>query len=162
MTFYDLIDSPVGTLGCAVDGAGNVVSICFLAGREENEFVQSLGSGARRDPIRVRALTHELQDYFSGKRRHFNLPLKPTGTEFQQQVWKALRDIPYGETRSYAQIARSIGRPKAVRAVGAANGANPIPIVIPCHRVIGADGSMTGFGGGLEAKVRLLSLEKAR
>ncbi|HSR68255.1 MAG TPA: methylated-DNA--[protein]-cysteine S-methyltransferase [Acidobacteriota bacterium] len=162
MTFYDIIDSPVGRLGCAVDGAGNVVAVSFLQERDEDEFVRSLGQRARRDPIRTRALTRELNDYFKGNLRHFNLPLKLRGTDFQKQVWTALCEIPYGETRSYAQIARAIGRPSAVRAVGAANGANPIPIVVPCHRVVGSDGSMTGFGGGVETKVRLLSLEKSR
>ena len=103
----------------------------------------------------------QIDEYFSGNRHAFQLDLDGQGTEFQQLVWRELTKIPYGETRSYAQIAEAIGRPAAVRAVGAANGRNPIPIVVPCHRVIGADGSLTGFGGGLEAKKWLLELEGA-
>lgn len=101
----------------------------------------------------------QLQEYFAGERRHFELPLAPTGTEFQQAVWRALRAIPYGAVCSYGDIARSIQRARAVRAVGAANGRNPLPIVVPCHRVIGSNGSLTGFAGGLEAKTLLLQLE---
>ncbi|MEJ2297551.1 MAG: methylated-DNA--[protein]-cysteine S-methyltransferase [Woeseiaceae bacterium] len=101
----------------------------------------------------------QLREYFAGERREFDLPLSLTGTEFQVSVLRALRDIPYGETVSYGDIARRVGRPKAVRAVGAANGRNPIPIVIPCHRVIGSTGDLTGFGGGLDTKEALLRLE---
>jgi len=101
----------------------------------------------------------QLQAYFSGELKEFNVPLAMEGTEFQLRVWNALRAIPYGETISYAQLAERIGNPKAVRAVGLANGSNPIPIIVPCHRVIGSDGSLTGFGGGLSTKKRLLELE---
>jgi methylated-DNA-[protein]-cysteine S-methyltransferase len=101
----------------------------------------------------------QLAEYFAGTRRTFELPLDFEGTEFQRSVWAALLTIPYGETRSYGQIARQIGRPKAVRAVGAANGRNPLSIVAPCHRVIGASGELTGFAGGLETKEFLLALE---
>ena len=104
----------------------------------------------------------QLEEYFRGTRRQFDLDLEPTGTPFQLEVLDALANIPYGETRSYGEIAAQIGRPKAVRAVGAANGRNPLPVVLPCHRVIGADGSLTGFGGGLETKRYLLDLERAR
>jgi methylated-DNA-[protein]-cysteine S-methyltransferase len=100
-----------------------------------------------------------LLEYFAGRRRRFELPLAPAGTAFQRQVWDALATIPWGELRSYADIARAIERPTAVRAVGAANGRNPLPIVVPCHRVIGSDGSLTGFAGGLEIKRQLLELE---
>jgi methylated-DNA-[protein]-cysteine S-methyltransferase len=103
----------------------------------------------------------QLAEYFAGKRRTFDLPLAPHGTEFQCAVWRALADIPYGETISYAQLATRVGKPTATRAVGAANGRNPLPIVLPCHRVIGADGSLTGFGGGLPTKQFLLRLEGA-
>lgn len=103
----------------------------------------------------------QLQEYFAGTRRRFDLPLAATGTDFQRAVWAGLLTIPYGATLSYGELARRIGRPRAVRAVGAANGANPISIVVPCHRVIGADGSLTGFGGGLPAKAALLELEGA-
>ena len=103
----------------------------------------------------------QLDEYFAGTRTAFDFPCAPQGTPFQQKVWAALREIPYGETRSYKQIAEAIGKPKACRAVGMANNRNPIIIVIPCHRVIGADGSLTGYGGGLEMKRALLDLESA-
>lgn len=102
----------------------------------------------------------QLQAYFSGKLRVFNLPLAPNGTAFQLRVWQSLQTIPYGETRSYQEIAQSIGNKKACRAVGQANNRNPIPIIIPCHRVIGANGKLVGYGSGLEIKARLLELEK--
>lgn len=102
----------------------------------------------------------ELTELLDGRRRDFATPLAPHGTDFQRDVWAALSAIPYGETRSYADIARAIGRPTAVRAVGAANGRNPLPIFVPCHRVIGADGSLTGYGGGLDTKRWLLALER--
>jgi methylated-DNA-[protein]-cysteine S-methyltransferase len=101
-----------------------------------------------------------LRAYFAGDLRQFDLPLEPEGTPFQQRVWKELLKIPYGETRSYMEIAQHIGAPAAVRAVGAANGANPLPIVVPCHRVIGASGKLVGYGGGLNLKRRLLALER--
>ncbi len=102
----------------------------------------------------------QLEAYFAGELTDFSLALAPRGTPFQLSVWQALREIPYGATRSYGELARAIGRPKASRAVGAANGSNPLPIVVPCHRVIGSSGKLTGFGGGLEAKAILLSLEQ--
>ena len=107
----------------------------------------------------MRETLGQLRAYFAGDLRSFDVPLEIAGTDFQQRVWKALRTIPYGETRSYSQIAGQIGSPRAVRAVGAANGRNPIPIIVPCHRVIGASGSLVGFGGGLEWKRFLLDLE---
>lgn len=108
------------------------------------------------------AVTQQLKEYFSGQREMFSVALLPAGTDFQISVWSALREIPYGQIRTYAQIAEMIGRPRAVRAVGAANGANPLPILVPCHRVIGANGSLTGFAGGLAAKSYLLGLESAK
>jgi len=110
-------------------------------------------------PVLVEA-TRQLEDYFAGRRRTFDLPLAAHGTEFQRRVWEALRAIPYGETRSYGQIAEAIGHPKAVRAVGAANARNPLSIISPCHRVIGARGDLTGFAGGIETKRFLLAFEK--
>jgi methylated-DNA-[protein]-cysteine S-methyltransferase len=104
----------------------------------------------------------QLNDYLEGKRNSFDLPLNPKGTEFQKKVWAALCDIPYGETRSYKQIAECVGNPKACRAVGMANNKNPIMIFIPCHRVVGSDGSLTGYAGGLDMKEKLLSLEKGK
>lgn len=104
----------------------------------------------------------QLTEYLDGRRKEFDLPLNPQGTEFQKKVWKALCDIPYGETRSYKQVAEAVGNPKAPRAVGMANNRNPIIIFIPCHRVIGANGSLVGYGGGLDIKEKLLSIEKGR
>ena len=101
----------------------------------------------------------QLREYFAGEREVFDLPLRPSGTPFQLSVWRALEEIPYGHTRTYRDIARIIGRPTATRAVGAANGQNPLPIFVPCHRVIGSNGSLTGFGGGLDVKLALLRLE---
>jgi len=115
--------------------------------------VNSHSSGVMREAIR------QLRLYFAGHLRQFDLPLELIGTDFQKRVWNALLTIPYGETRTYTQIASQIGAPRAVRAVGAANGRNPIPIIVPCHRVIGASGSLVGFGGGLEWKRKLLELE---
>jgi methylated-DNA-[protein]-cysteine S-methyltransferase len=120
-----------------------------------------LGPGWREGSALLDRARRELDDYFAGTRRGFTLPLAPTGTEFQRRVWNALLEIPYGRVESYAALARRIGAPAAVRAVGAANGRNPLPIVVPCHRVVGADGSLTGFGGGLPLKQRLLALEGA-
>jgi len=119
------------------------------------------GSGHedRRHPV-LREAESQLRAYFAGDLRQFELPLEPEGTPFQQRVWKELLKIPYGETRSYMEIAQHIGAPAAVRAVGAANGANPLPIVVPCHRVIGASGKLVGYGGGLNLKRRLLALER--
>jgi len=102
----------------------------------------------------------QLKEYFAGKRKKFDVPLDPKGTDFQRSVWKALQEIPYGKTRSYKQIAQAIGNPKACRAVGMANNKNPIWILIPCHRVIGSDGALTGYGGGMDMKTRLLKIEK--
>jgi O-6-methylguanine DNA methyltransferase len=103
--------------------------------------------------------SHRIVEYLNGARREFDLPLDLRGTEFQRRVWATVAGIPYGETRTYADIARAIGKPKAVRAVGAANGANPLPLVVPCHRVLGSDGSLTGYGGGLDVKRQLLEME---
>lgn len=102
----------------------------------------------------------QLTEYLDGRRKEFNLPLNPQGTEFQKKVWKALCDIPYGETRSYKQVAEAVGNPKAPRAIGMANNRNPIMIFIPCHRVVGSNGSLVGYAGGLDLKEKLLSIEK--
>ena len=107
-----------------------------------------------------RGVEGQLREYFGGHRAQFDLPLAPEGTAFQRTVWRHLQDIPYGETISYGELAKRVGNPKASRAVGAANGQNPIPIVIPCHRVIGSNGKLTGFGGGLPTKEALLAIEK--
>ena len=117
--------------------------------------------GKRVETPLIKEAYRQLSEYLMGKRKRFDLPLNPRGTEFQQQVWKALCDIPHGETRSYKQIAETIGNPKAVRAVGMANNRNPLLIVIPCHRVIGANGKLVGYGAGIEKKEYLLKLEKS-
>ncbi len=116
----------------------------------------------RRDRAFFKAARDQLASYFHGELRQFDLPLAPAGTPFQQKVWAALRTIPYGELVSYKWIAEQVGSPKAVRAVGGANGRNPLPVVIPCHRVIGCNGTLTGFGGGLDVKQRLIVLENPR
>jgi methylated-DNA-[protein]-cysteine S-methyltransferase len=152
--FYSWFDSPIGPL--------------LLAGTNNGLKLVSFGAGKRAKPIEpawrqddsafLEAID-QLKSYFAGERKVFELQLALAGTEFQKKVWSALRKIPYGETVSYKELAARVGSPKAVRAVGAANGANPIPIIIPCHRVIGNDGSLTGFGGGLPLKKKLLELE---
>ena len=144
-----IIASPIGDLRLESKD-GKLVCIAFHAARSNKE---SEGS----DPVLEAAAT-QLAEYFAGDRRDFDLPLAPTGTAFQQAVWRALRTIPFGTVRSYREIAGQIGQPSAVRAVGAANGRNPLPIVVPCHRVIGSDGSLTGFAGGLDTKRALLAL----
>lgn len=121
-------------------------------------FVDCPGHDKAPNVITAQAV-NQLTEYFAGQRRTFDLPLAAKGTTFQQHVWQLLRDIPYGQTASYSDIAQRLGKPKAVRAVGAANGRNPISIIVPCHRVIGADGSLTGYAGGLARKSQLLNLE---
>lgn len=153
--YYTWVESPVGRLLLA--GSDALSLIAFSRGA--NSVAPQ--PDWKPDAPFLRDAGTQLGEYFRGTRREFDLDLKPTGTAFQLAVLNALATIPYGETRSYGEIASQIGRPKAVRAVGAANGRNPLPIVIPCHRVIGADGSLTGFGGGLETKRYLLDLEGA-
>ena len=155
MVMFTELTSPVGRL--------------FLAGNDEGlwliEFERPRHPEPRDaeweegDTALLREARKQLAAYFAGRLRTFDLPIAGRGTAFQRQVWCALRGIPYGATRSYADIARQIGAPNAVRAVGAANGRNPVPIVVPCHRVVGSDGSLTGFGGGIETKRFLLRLE---
>jgi methylated-DNA-[protein]-cysteine S-methyltransferase len=145
------IETPIGALHAAFDEEGRLVELGF---REP-----------AHDPAPAPPnlqLEAQLREYFSGKRQTFDFPLAPKGTEFQLAVWNALLEIPYGDTITYAELARRIGKPSAVRAVGAANGANPIPVIIPCHRVIGSNGTLTGYGGGIERKQWLLALEGRR
>jgi methylated-DNA-[protein]-cysteine S-methyltransferase len=159
---YDLIPLPTGaTLAIAVDGQLVVLHLLREPLNEVAEPARCGFPGAVRAPDSppLPALRRQLAEYFAGRRAVFELPLAPRGTEFERAVWRALIEIPYGETRSYAEIARRIGRPQACRAVGRANGRNPLGIVVPCHRVIGSDGSLTGYGGGLEMKQYLLDLE---
>jgi len=155
---YCVMESPIGPLLLAGDREA-VRHIRFAekgkAARAEEGWEES-ESGAVGEAV------GQLREYFAGTRTEFDLELAPEGTEFQRTVWRTLQGIPYGETISYGELARRVGNPKASRAVGAANGRNPIPIVIPCHRVIGASGKLTGFGGGLPVKEALLSLERGR
>ena len=154
MTFYSYLDTPVGELLLA--GTPSALEfIVFPTGSK----ARPPNAEWRRDDGAFDVPKRQLDEYFSGTRKRFELALAPRGTPFQRRVLDALLTIGYGETRSYTDVAVSIGEPRAVRAVGAANGANPIPIVIPCHRVIGANGSLTGFGGGIERKRWLLDLE---
>ena len=153
---YRMMASPLGDLLLA--GEGEVLE---LIGFPEGKGEIRPGQNWVLEQNMLRNAVCQLNEYFEGRRKDFTLNLKPSGTPFQLSVLAALEQIPYGQTRTYAEIARQIGRPKAVRAVGAANGRNPLPIVIPCHRVIGSDGSLTGFGGGIAAKQYLLSLETA-
>ncbi|MDR7099522.1 methylated-DNA-[protein]-cysteine S-methyltransferase [Lysobacter niabensis] len=151
------IESPVGPLLIAGNDAG-LQLIEFHTPRHPTAH----GDGWREgDHAVLRQAQAQLAEYFAGQRRDFDLPLAPQGTEFQREVWWELANIPFGGTISYAELALRVGRPTATRAVGAANGRNPLPIVLPCHRVIGADGSLTGFGGGLPTKQFLLQLEGA-
>lgn len=116
--------------------------------------------GEKRATELTNRAANQLQEYFAGKRRSFDLPLAPEGTDFQKRVWKAIEEVPYGQTRSYSDIARIIGNPKACRAVGGANNKNPLPIIVPCHRIIGANGTLVGYGGGAKIKAYLLELEQ--
>jgi methylated-DNA-[protein]-cysteine S-methyltransferase len=152
---YTQIDSPVGPLLLVADDVG-LRQILFVNGRHPARPAPEWTPDAR--PLEETA--RQLRSYFAGEREQFDLPLAPEGTKFQQEVWHRLCEIPYGETVSYGELARRIGNPKASRAVGLANGSNPLPIVIPCHRVIGSNGKLTGYGGGLPIKEKLLALEK--
>ena len=154
MTVYTFADSPIGRLLLAADDAG-LRRIGFPEGRHPQEPAPEWREA--RPPF-SEAL-RQLDAYFAGRLRRFELPLAPAGTDFQLTVWRALCDIPYGQTLSYGALARLLGKPGASRAVGLANGRNPLPIVVPCHRVVGSDGSLTGFGGGLPTKQKLLRLE---
>lgn len=148
--FYD--DTPLGKIGIA-ESHGKICAVTF-AGEKTPQ-----GATIKQTPL-LRQAAHQLAEYFAGKRTVFDLPLEPLyGTPFQKRVWQALQEIPYGETRTYAQIAAMVHNPKGCRAVGMANHKNPLGIVVPCHRVIGANGSLTGYAGGLDKKQYLLDLE---
>lgn len=151
MVNYIYIDTPVGVMTIASED-GALIKAGF--GKQE------VADGVYAPDIVLMATARELGEYFSGSRRRFDIPLAPKGTEFQLKVWNALKLIPYGQTRSYGQIAMMINEPDAARAVGSANNKNPIAIIVPCHRVIGADGDLTGYAGGLDIKQKLLELEK--
>lgn len=154
--YYNHMDSPIGRLLLAGEEDG-ISLISFPTGSR----ARAAEPGWRRNPAPFAEAERQLGAYFAGELTEFVLPLAPQGTPFQLSVWQALCRIPYGETVSYGAIAQAIGRPSASRAVGAANGANPLPIVVPCHRVIGSTGKLTGFGGGLDTKAALLGLERS-
>lgn len=154
--YYTELDSPIGTLLITGDG----VAITGLH-MEQQATRPAIGDDWVRDDHRFRAAREQLTAYFDGTLQQFDLPLAGAGTGFQKSVWAALREIPYGQTETYGQLARRIGNQKASRAVGLANGRNPIGIIVPCHRVIGANGSLTGYAGGIERKQWLLAHEQA-
>jgi len=153
---YAIVDSPVGPLLLAGDAAG-LHQLAFV-----KDGRPAIAPDWQLDREAFAGLIAELDAYFAGRLRRFATPLAPRGTPFQLDVWRALCDIPYGETISYGELARRIDNPKAVRAVGLANGANPIAIIVPCHRVIGSNGTLTGYGGGLPIKQALLALERGQ
>ena len=155
MTYYTYMESPVGRLLLAGDETG-LQRVAFAEGGKALQPE----SDWREDARPLRQAVAQLNAYFAGDLRTFDLPLRKEGTPFQLAVWRALRDIPYGETASYGEIARRVGTPQGSRAVGLANGSNPIAIVVPCHRVIGSNGKLTGYGGGLNNKETLLALER--
>jgi methylated-DNA-[protein]-cysteine S-methyltransferase len=156
--FYKIVDSPIGQLRLV--GTDDGLAAILWEKDSPRRVPLNIVAEAPDHPVLVDT-ARQLTEYFAGERKTFELPLDFVGTEFQRKVWKALLTIPFGETRSYTQIAKQIGHPEAVRAVGAANGRNPIGIIAPCHRVIGSTGKLTGFAGGLPAKVHLLTLEGA-
>ncbi|MBY0441181.1 MAG: methylated-DNA--[protein]-cysteine S-methyltransferase [Mycobacteriaceae bacterium] len=156
MIHYRIIDSPIGTLTLA--GHGGVLTHLLMA--DQTHSPSQTGWVVNQDAFA--AAVDQLDAYFAGELINFDVKLDMRGTDFQQRVWKALLTIPYGETRSYGEIAEYIGAPSASRAVGLANGRNPVSIIVPCHRVIGANGRLTGYGGGLERKQTLLELEQRR
>lgn len=151
----EMIDSPVGQLFLSVEESGRLAKLYFGSPDWQLKDGETWGSHPALDIVKG-----QLSEFFSRKRTRFEVNLMPQGTEFQRQVWSYLQTIPYGETRSYGQLAEALNKKGASRAVGRANGSNPVSIIVPCHRVIGANGSLTGFGGGLEIKSKLLALEQ--
>jgi methylated-DNA-[protein]-cysteine S-methyltransferase len=154
--YYDIFDTSMGDMIIAGDDAG----IRRVAFDKMAEARRHLEKNALRDPQRTAETREQLRAYFAGRLRDFELPLAPEGTPFQQRVWRALLTIPYGETTSYGVLAKALGKPNGARAVGSANGKNPIALVIPCHRVIGHDGQLTGYAYGVDTKRELLALER--
>jgi methylated-DNA-[protein]-cysteine S-methyltransferase len=153
---YTVVDSPLGPL--TLVGTGGALTGLYMDRQRYRPGPETFGE---RDDVPFTEAARQLEEYFAGKRTSFDLPLALTGTPFQRQVWEALRAIPYGRTVSYGQLADRLGRPTAARAVGLANGHNPIGIIVPCHRVVGANGDLTGYGGGLDRKRRLLDFERS-
>ena len=151
------IAAPLGPLTLVADGDA-LVGV-YMAGQAHRPADERFGAPAPTDDPTLTEAADELTQYFAGDRTAFTVPLRPAGTEFQRAVWDAIAAIPYGETATYTELAEEVGRPTAVRAVGAAVGRNPLTVVVPCHRVLGAGGSLTGYAGGLERKRTLLALE---
>ncbi len=156
-TYMTRLDTPVGPLLVELDGDGALIR-CSTS---RADVTGVSGGDVTMDPIPCADVVRELRDYFAGRLTQFTIPLRPSGSEFQRMVWGALEQIPYGTTITYRELAERVGRPAAIRAVGGANGANPIAIIVPCHRVIGSDGSLTGYGGGLAMKRSLLEHEQS-
>lgn len=152
--WHGVVPTPIGDLTVVASEAG--ITGVYMPGHRPAPDETTFGA---RDDARVGEARVQLDEYFAGERAHFDLQLAPTGTDFQRAVWDALRTIPYGETRTYGWIAEQIGRPTAVRAVGLANGRNPLSIIVPCHRVVGSSGALTGYAGGVDRKRTLLDLE---
>lgn len=159
-------NTQIGAIGIAEED-NNITNVFFETDfsmgdvSDKDKFLQQSGFYLKETAFLIEA-ANQLDEYLTGKRMSFDLPLSPKGTDFMKTVWECLKGIPYGETRSYKQIAETAGSPKACRAVGMANNKNPIPIFIPCHRVVGANGSLTGYRGGLEIKQKLLEIEKSK
>jgi methylated-DNA-[protein]-cysteine S-methyltransferase len=154
---HTIIDSPIGPITLVADG--DALACLYM---DIQRYPDDVGPADPGDSVVLKEAERQLAEYFAGERTEFDLPLAAEGTPFQRRVWSALCDIPYGETISYGELARRVGQPSAARAVGLANGRNPISIVVPCHRVIGSSGKLVGYGGGLDRKQRLLELEQAR
>ncbi|HVE25595.1 MAG TPA: methylated-DNA--[protein]-cysteine S-methyltransferase [Sporichthya sp.] len=154
---HTIVGSPVGPIILVADG--DALACLYL---DVQRYADDVGDTDAGDSVVLKEAERQLAEYFAGERTEFDLPLAAAGTPFQRRVWSALCDIPYGETISYGELARRIGQPTASRAVGLANGRNPISIVVPCHRVIGSSGKLIGYGGGLDRKQTLLELERAR
>jgi len=154
--YYCIYQSPFGEIALTANDNG-LSALAFQSGKSPITL-----AGFSQDSSKFSAVIQQLSEYFAGDRKHFDLPLAPSGTNFQKQVWQALTKIPCGETKSYGWLAKSINNEKAVRAVGTANGANPIALIVPCHRVIGSNGKLTGYAGGLALKAKLLMHEGAQ
>ena len=154
--YYCIYQSPLGEIALTANEQG-LSALAFQTGKSPINF-----TGLSENHSKFTKVVKQLDEYFSGERKHFDLPLAPKGTNFQKQVWQALTEIPCGETKSYGWIAKSINNEKAVRAVGTANGANPIALIVPCYRVIGSNGKLTGYAGGLALKAKLLMHEGAQ
>ncbi len=160
--YTETIESPAGPLTFVVNDEGALLWLKFIEGEYERTVEQELERGGleiERDRKLTARAVAQLREYYAGTRRTFDLPLALTGSEWQKAVWQVLTSIPYGETRTYGEVAAMVGRPKSARAVGKANATNRLPLVVPCHRVIGANGSLTGFAGGTHLKIRLLEHE---